>query len=210
MVFGFLLPKDVNFFDLFDKQAGYAVEAATHFSKIVGDFKVDETERKKMKDIEHQADEVTHQIMDHLNKTFITPFDREDIHALSKELDDIVDMLDTITNRLFVYKILSPDRNLTEFSGVIEKAVRGVARAVKGLRDMRDKKAMLEACREVNSLENVGDKMRDDMLGNLFEKYASDPVSVIKWKEIYQDAETVLDVCEDVVHMVQSILVKQA
>jgi predicted phosphate transport protein (TIGR00153 family) len=204
------LPKEYNFFDLFDKQADLAVEAASFFSKLVTDFKVDEQEVQKMKDIEHRADDVAHQMMDQLNKTFITPFDREDIHALCKELDNIIDMLYAITNRLKVYKILSPDRNLTEFSRVIEMSVKGVAQAVKGLRDTKNYKAILKVCIEVNSLENLGDKMRDDMLGELFEKYANDPMAVIKWKEIYQDAERVLDVCEDVVHMVESILVKQA
>jgi uncharacterized protein len=210
MVFGFLLPKNCNFFDLFDKQADYAVEAAAHFVKIVADYKVDETEVGIMKEIEHKGDEVSHQIMDQLNQTFITPFDREDIHDLAKELDDIIDMLYTITKRLRVYKILSMERNLTEFARVIEMSVKGVAQAVKGLRDMKHSKDILKACIEVNNLENLGDKMRDDMLGELFEKYAKDPIAVIKWKEIYQDAETVLDVCEDVVHAVESILVKHA
>lgn len=206
----FLLPKEFNFFDRFDQQATYAVKAARHFAKIVADFKISDPELQTMKDIEHQADTVAHQIIDQLNKTFITPFDREDIHALVKELDDVVDMLHTITGRLRVYKIMSPDRNLTEFAHVIEQSVEGVAEAVKGLRHMKNQKAVLAACVEVNRLENVGDKMRDEMLGEVFEKYAQDPIAVIKWKEIYQDAETVLDICEDVVHVVESILVKQA
>ncbi len=210
MAFGFLLPKEFSFFDLFDKQVDLATEAASHFVKMVADFKVSENEVEKMKEIEHRGDEVSHQIMDQLNKTFITPFDREDIHSLAKELDDIIDMLYTITKRLRVYKILSPDRNLTEFARVIEMSVKGVAQAVKGLRNRKGHKEVLKACIEVNSLENLGDKMRDDMLGDLFEKYCKDPVAVIKWKEVYQDAETVLDVCEDVVHVVESILVKQA
>ncbi len=210
MVFGFLLPKETSFFDLFDKQADYAVQAATHFVKMVADYKVDETEVGIMKEIEHLGDEVSRQIKDQLNNTFITPFDREDIHDLAKELDDIVDMLYTITKRLRVYKILSMERNLTEFARVIEMSVKGVSQAVKGLRDMKRSKEILKACIEVNNLENLGDRMRDDMLGELFEKYAKDPVAVIKWKDIYQDAETVLDVCEDVVHVVESILVKHA
>jgi len=210
MSFGFLLPKETSFFDLFDKQADYAVQAATHFVKMVADYKVDEPEVGIMKEIEHLGDEVSRQIMDRLNNTFITPFDREDIHDLAKEMDDIVDMLYTITKRLRVYKILSMERNLTEFARVIEMSVKGVSQAVKGLRNMKQSKEILKACIEVNNLENLGDKMRDDMLGELFEKYAKDPVAVIKWKDIYQDAETVLDVCEDVVHVVESILVKHA
>ncbi|OGX14085.1 MAG: hypothetical protein A2351_00480 [Omnitrophica bacterium RIFOXYB12_FULL_50_7] len=210
MPFGFLLPKETSFFDYFDKQADYAVQAATHFVKMVADYKVDEVEVGIMKEIEHLGDEVIRQILDHLNSTFITPFDREDIHDLAKKMDDIVDMLYTITKRLRVYKILSMERNLTEFARVIEMSVKGVSQAVKGLRDMKNSKNVLKACIEVNNLENLGDRMRDDMLGELFEKYAKDPVAMIKWKDIYQDAETVLDVCEDVVHVVESILVKHA
>ncbi len=210
MVFSFMLPKNGNFFDLFDKQVDYAVDAATRFAIIVADLKVDDSEVERMKELERLGDEVTHQIMDQLNKTFITPFDREDIHVLTNELDDIIDMLYTITKRLRTYKILTPDRNLTEFARVIEMSVKSVAYAVKGLRDMKHPDKILKACIEVNSLENLGDRMRDDMLGELFEKYADDPVAVIKWKEIYQEVETVLDVCEDAVHVVGSILVKQA
>lgn len=210
MPFRFLLPKDFNFFDLFDKQVDYATAAASLFTKTVADLHVSDAEVEKMKEIERGADEVMLQIMDHLNKTFITPFDREDIHELAKEIDDIIDMLYTITKRLRIYKILTADRNLMEFSRVIEMSVKGVSEAVKGLRDMKNGKAILKACVEVNSLENLGDKMRDDMLAELFGKYEKDPLAVIKWKEIYQDAETVLDVCEDVVHVVESILVKQA
>ncbi len=210
MPFGFLLPKETSFYDYFDKQADYAVRAAAQFVKMVADFKVDEAEVGIMKEIEHGGDDVTHQIMDQLNKTFITPFDREDIHDLAKRLDDIVDILYTLTKRLRVYKILSMERNLTEFARVIEMSVKGVSQAVKGLRDMKNSKDILKACIEVNNLENLGDRMRDDMLGELFEKHGKDPIAVIKWKDIYQDAETVLDVCEDVVHVVESILVKNA
>ncbi len=205
-----LLPQTFDFFTLFDKQADYAVQAATEFARLVKDFDVNAEEVHTMKEIEHQGDQVALQVMDQLNKTFITPFDREDIHALSKELDNIIDMIYTITNRLRIYKVLSTDRNLAEFSRVIEMAVKGVAQAVKGLRDTKKYKDVLKACVEVNNLETLGDKMRDDMLLDLFEKYAADPVSVIKWKEIYQDAETILDVCEDVVHVIESIIVKQA
>ncbi len=205
-----LLPQTFNFFDLFDKQADLAVSAATEFTKLVKDFDVNAEEVHLMKEIEHRGDEVVLQIMDQLNKTFITPFDREDIHALSKEMDNIIDMIYTMTNRLRVYKALSTDLNLAEFARVIEMAVRGVAQAVKGLRDTKNYKEVLKICVEVNNLETLGDKMRDDMLGDLFEKYATDAISVIKWKEIYQDAETVLDICEDVVHVIESIIVKQA
>ncbi|HPM42307.1 MAG TPA: DUF47 family protein [Candidatus Omnitrophota bacterium] len=208
-MFSRFLPKDPNFFDLFDRQAAYAVDAAVYFKELVAGGSVDEKSLQKMKDIEHQGDEVAHEIIDRLNKTFITPFDREDIHALTKELDDIVDMLFTIVNRMRVYKVHSPDKNLIEFAGVIEKSVRSVECAVKAMRDTKHLRAVSDACVEINSFENVGDALRDAVLAELFDT-AKDPITVIKMKEIYQDAETVLDICEDVAHVVESILVKQA
>ena len=208
MGFSFL-PVESNFFNLFEKQANYAVEAAGYFKELVSKGSFDEQSMKKMHDVEHDGDEVTHEILDRLNKTFITPFDREDIHALAKELDDIIDMLYTRVNRLRVYRISGVNKNLVEFAAVIDDSTRAVYRAVKGLRNSKDSKIVAEACVEVNRLENVGDSMRDAMLAELFDTM-KDPISLIKWKEIYQDAETVLDICEDVAHVVQSILVKQA
>jgi len=202
-------PKTFNFFDLFEKQIGHAVEAAAFFKEVAALGYISEDAISKMVTIEHQGDDVAHTIIDRLNKTFITPFDREDIHALAKEIDDITDMINNIMNRLRVYNITVVDKNLVEFSVVIEQSVRAVARAVGGLRNIKNANAIFEACVEVNRLENVGDAMRDRMLSELFAT-AHDPLSVIKWKDIYQEAETVLDVCEDVAHVVDSIMVKQA
>ena len=159
--------------------------------------------------IEHQADDVAHTIIEQLNKTFITPIDREDIHALTMRLDDIVDMINTIVSRMRIYNITGVDKNLVEFAEVIEESVLAVAQAIGGLRNIKNVKVVFDACVEVNRLENVGDTMRDKMLMELFET-RKDPIAVIKWKDIYQDAETVLDVCEDVANIVDSIMVKQA
>lgn len=208
MLFNFL-PKETNFFELFEKQVKYAAEAASYFKELVSKSSVDEKSLENMHRLEHEGDEVTHEIFERLNKTFITPFDREDIHALAKELDDIVDMLYTIVNRLKVYNVTGGNKNLMEFASVIEESVRAVECAIKGLRNAKNIKSIRESCVEVNRLENVGDTMRDDMLAKLFET-EKDPINLIKWKEIYQDAETVLDICEDVAHIVQNILVKQA
>lgn len=205
-----LIPKSTNFFDLFEKQAGYALDAAVCFKEIVqkGSFSDDDT-FQKMRDIEHHGDEIAHSILDNLNKTFITPFDREDIHSLAKQLDDVIDMLYTIVNRLKVYKISGTDKHLVEFALVIEESTRAVLSAVKGLRDLKHGETVSEACVEINRLENVGDSMRDTVLEELF-AVQKNPLDVIKWKDIYQDAETVLDICEDVAHVVDSIRVKQA
>lgn len=208
MFFKFL-PKELNFFDLFEKQVSYAVDAANYFKELVTKPSVDDASLKKIQDIEHQGDEVAHFIFEHLNKTFITPFDREDIHALAKELDNISDMVNTIASRLKIYKLSPTDKNLAEFAVVICDSVNAVASAVKGLRNLKNSKIVMTHCVEINRLENIGDAMRDSALAELFEK-AKNPIDVIKWKEIYEDAETVLDICEDVTHAVGAIILKQA
>ena len=209
MIFNFI-PKEFNFFDLFEKQIDCAIEAAVHLKVVVGTGSVDEESLRKMQDIEHKGDEAAHLIIDLLDKSFITPFDREDIHSLAKEMDDIADTINTIVNRLKVYNVTGIDKNLVEFANIIEESVRTLAIAVKGMRNIKHSKSVADACVEVNRLENVGDDLRDRVLAELFEKEKNDPIKVIKMKEIYQDSETVLDICEDVAHLVGSILVKQA
>ncbi len=198
-----------NFFDRFEEQVGHAVEAARFFTEVAAQDRVSEEMLRRMTEIEHQGDNAAHTIIEQLNRTFITPFDREDIHALTMELDDITDMINNIVSRLRVYDITGVDKNLGQFAAVIDQSVRAVARAVKGLRHVKNARVVFDACVEVNRLENVGDVMRDRVLAELFAT-AKDPIMVLKWKDIYQDAETVLDVCEDVVHVVDSIMVKQA
>jgi predicted phosphate transport protein (TIGR00153 family) len=203
------LPKTVDFFELFEKQAAHAVEASRVFKEIVSQGSVSEDMLSRMAAIEHQGDEVAHTIIDRLNKTFITPFDREDIHTLAMQVDDITDMLNNIMNRLKVYSITAANGYLVEFAAVIEESVQAVARAIGGLRNVKNSRLIFDACVEVNRLENVGDALRDRALSELFTT-SQDPVAVIKWKDIYTEAETVLDVCEDVAHVVDSIMVKQA
>lgn len=202
-------PKEFSFFALFNKQIGYAVEAAKYFKQLSAQGAVDQYALDRIKHLEHQGDEAAHKIIDQLNKSFITPFDREDIHALAIEIDDIIDIINAIVSRLNIYKITETDANLVQFADVIEESVEAVAGAVKGLNNVKNYKVVHEACVEVNRLENVGDALRDKFLGELFEN-EKDPIVVIKWKEIYQDAETVLDICEDVAHIVDSILVKHS
>ncbi|MDD2752265.1 MAG: DUF47 family protein [Candidatus Omnitrophica bacterium] len=206
---GNFLPKEFKFFDLFEKQVDYAVNAASSFKDIVSRGAINEATLAKIQAIEHQGDEAMHDIIEQLNKTFITPFDREDIFALAKELDDVIDMINTIVSRLVVYKLGGVNKNLVDFSLMIEESIQALARAVKGLRNMKNAQLIKDACVEVNRLENVGDSKRDRVLAELFET-EKNPIAVIKWKEVYQDAETVLDICEDVTHVVNSIMVKQA
>ncbi|NTV29515.1 MAG: DUF47 family protein [Candidatus Omnitrophica bacterium] len=204
-----LFPKDFNFFELFEKQADCLCEGADCLKKAIEKGSVDQFYLRKIQEIETKADESAGAVISQLNKSFITPFDREDIHNLTKSLDDVIDMMNTISNRLNTYKITDIRKNLIEFSLVIEEAVRKLSCAVKGMNDMKNYQVVMSACVEVSRLENISDSLRDSALMSLFEN-EKDPIAVIKWKEIYEDAETVVDICEDAAHVIESIMLKQA
>lgn len=204
-----LFPQEVNFFELFNKQADCLVEGADAFKKALEKGAIDPFYLRKIKQIETKADESAGAVISQLNKSFITPFDREDIHALTKALDDVIDMMNTISNRLTVYKITDVPKDFLGFSLVIEEAARTLSSAVKGMKSMKNYDVVMNACIEVGRMENISDAMRDTALAGLFES-EKDPVVIIKWKELYEDAETVVDICEDAAHVVESIMLKQA
>lgn len=204
-----LLPKEVQFFDLFDMQAAVINSAAKCFKELATKGTFDDAGIEKMKDIEHQCDEITHDIIDKLNRCFITPFDREDIYELAHELDDLVDMLYSVSKRMRLYKVNSVHPEMVKFADLIEQSVNCLGKALNGLRNNKHHKPILVCCIEINRLENEGDHLRDHVIGNLFEK-EQDAMTVIKWKEIFEGAETCLDICEDVSNVIESILVKNA
>jgi uncharacterized protein len=204
-----LWPRNTDFSTLFSKQAEIVVSAATYLVEIVSKGTYDEEVVEKMLIIEHQADDITHKIINKLNKTLFTNYDREDIFALASEFDSVIDMIYTITNRLKVYKIREVSQDLLEFSYVIEKSVKALSAAIEGLKNINDHQIILDFCIEVNRLEHIGDILLDNNLKKLFET-EKDPIRIIKWKEIFQFAEEVLDICEDVANIVETIIVKQS
>ena len=202
-------PKDANFFELFEKQSLYNVQAAEAFRIAVSGGTLDMEALGRVVKLEAEADQAAHAVIMHLNKSFITPFDREDIHSLTKALDDIIDMMNTISNRLQVYKIMDVKKNLVEFALVMEASAKAIDTAVKGLKDMKNYDLVMASCMEISRLENISDSMRDTALAGLFEN-ERDPIVVIKWKELYEEAETVMDICADAAHVVESIMIKKA
>ncbi|MDD4003644.1 MAG: DUF47 family protein [Elusimicrobiaceae bacterium] len=204
-----LIPKEVKFFDLLDQQAENAITVSKYFREIAVNGVFDDASVKKMNDLESEGDTLCHEITDMLNRTFITPLDREDIYALAHELDDIVDFINSISSRMKLYKLAKADDEIKRFADVIEEAVAILAKAVNGLRDFERSRRILDYCIDINRLENVGDQLRDNALGKLFDT-EKDPIMVIKWKGIYQSAEVVLDKCEHVAKTIEAIVVKQS
>jgi len=202
-------PNEFNFYGEFDKQADCLVEGADCLKKALEKGTIDYFYLRKVQEIEVKADESAAKIIAQLNKTFITPFDREDIHSLTKALDDVIDMMNTIANRLTTYKITEVKKSMQDFALVIEEASRALSSAVKNMKHMKNYQEVMSSCVEVSRLENISDSIRDTALAALFDT-EKDPIAVIKWKEILEDAEMVVDICEDAAHVVETILLKQA
>ena len=201
------LPREVKFFDYLNLQAENIVKAADCFKAAVKKGAFDEDVVKKIKDFEHEGDTLSHEIVDMLNRTFITPIDREDIYALANTLDDILDMINSMANRIKLYKLDANEEYMVQFADTIDQSSQALANAVKHMHDTKRARRVLDYCIEVNRLENMGDQIREKAIGRLFE-IEKDPMMVIKWKEIYEVAESTLDTCEHVAKVIEAILVK--
>ena len=202
-----LLPRNEEFFDLFTEVANRNKEAAQYLHDL---FEASPDRRtphvEAIKRLEHEADQVTHEVVNRLDRTFITPLDREDIHQLASDLDDVMDAMDGTARRAQIFRLgVSPQgvRRLTE---VIQRMVAVLAEAVSRLKKGDD---VMRFCVEAKQLEEEGDAIYHEALGQMFEK-ERDAIEIIKWKEIYDNLENTLDQAEDVANVVESITIKHA
>ena len=201
-----LIPKEESFFDLFEqlaeilrKASGLLVEATEHVELL--------PERaKQLERLEHDGDQITHELMTRLNRTFITPIDREDIHELATALDDILDLVEATTEQFILYKVASMAPAATKLAQVIQQQITEIHRVMPKLRHMRHEHIM-EHCVEINRLENVGDRLLRDSIAALFNG-TPDPLVVIKWRDIYTLLESATDKCEDVANVLEGIVLK--
>ena len=204
-----LLPRDEKFFDLFTAVATFTVEAA----RLQQDLLRAEQNRRgaivdQIKRLEHQADQVTHEVVTRLDRVFITPLDREDIHLLASRLDDVIDLIDGTARRLQMFRAGEAPDGATLIADVIIRASEQLQVAVQSL-EKNKAGVVLEACVQVKRLEEEGDSLYHEWLGRLFEGQP-DALQVIKWKEIYDNLERTLDESEDVANDLESITLKHA
>ncbi len=199
--------KDEKFFKIFAQMTVYILEAAEILGTMLGDPTGDlQSAAIKIKDLEHKGDELTHKVIDELNKTFITPIDREDIHDLSKVLDDVLDLIDATAGRIVLFQIREPIRELPEMAAVLLSQVQEIRAAVTKL---QDNDHVVERCIEINRLENDADRLFQSAIGHLFQD-VKDPIDVIKRKEIIETLEMATDKAEDVANVLETIMVKNA
>jgi predicted phosphate transport protein (TIGR00153 family) len=203
-----LFPKTIDFFETYELIATNIVNAATQFVSFMENFDNIDSRAKMIHEMEQDGDIFTHDIMKKLNKTFITPIDREDLHALASALDDILDLIWAAADRLTVFKLKESTPWAIQMSKDLLTTIESVQRAIKKLRE-KQYSHVQEYCIEINKLENRIDRNFRDALGHLFDE-VKDPILVIKWKEIYEHLEDASDKCEDVANILESIVLKNA
>ncbi len=208
-MFGRFMPREGKFFDLFQKCADSIVEATYEFRKLVANPTQIDSHAKRIKDIEHIADEITHEAVELLHKTFVTPIDRDDIYELVSRLDDILDFLEAASQRIVLYRLKKITPEIGELAEVCVQSAEHVRKAVFELSNLKNSKDILRHCVEINRLENEGDQILRAAMAKLF-RDEPDTRELIKLKEIYELLESVTDRCEDVANTIEGIVLEYA
>ena len=202
-----LFPRNERFFDLFALSASNVRLGAEQLLNMVQDFQQVEEKANRLKEVESHGDSITHEIIDVLNSSFITPIDREDIYALAGKLDDVLDEIEGLGARLHLFAVKQPTAECVELVRIIVRATEVIEKAVSNLRKFTSMKTFLV---EIHSLENQADQITRAMVGKLFHERQDDVVHLVKWKEIYGRLEHAADRCEDVANVLEDIMVKNA
>jgi predicted phosphate transport protein (TIGR00153 family) len=202
-----LIPKEEKFFEMFKDMAQHIITGAEMLKEMLDHFDDPVGSQKRIKEIEHQCDHITHDIIKKLNKSFVTPLDREDIYALAAALDDILDLIDASAQRFVMYNVDKPTPEAKELAFLILKSCQTIYKAVSLLGGRLE--PIAEYCMEVNALENEADRVCREAISRLFDE-EKDPIQLIKWKEIYETLEVATDKCEDAANILESVVVKNA
>ena len=204
-----LLPREENFFALFERHAALTVEGAKEFVKLVSGGQNVRALAARIKELEHETDVITHTCVERLHTTFVTPLDRDDIHRLITRMDDVMDYVESASERLALYELREMKSKARELADILVRATEAVATAVAGLSNLKRPQAVLAACIEVNRLENEADEVLRNAVATLFRE-GTDPLLVMKWKEIYEALENATDRCEDVANIIEGVVLEHA
>jgi len=200
-----IIPQDKVFFNLLEQQSILVLDAAELFHDMISKHEITEKNIKKMKKIEHEGDEIVHEMFHKLNKTFITPIDHEDISKLTSTYDDILDYIDAVANKIYLFKIENPDGVIKDFADIIVKEVKEVNNALGHMRKIKQEQVE-EIFKEVHKLENEADDLCDNAIAKLVQE--KDAVKILIFKDIYEFLENITDKCEDVCLVIQDIVMK--
>ena len=200
--------KDVSFYRLLESQARVAVRAAQEFHSLSRDFSDLAKRAATMEEIEHEGDQLTHELQNKVAATFITPIDKEDLRELSQSLDDVTDLIEAAAARAHLYKLTEPRKDLGNLTELLVKSTEVTADAIAELQLGFNRESIKEKLKEIHTLENASDKAFRSSLATLFEEPGIDPLYLIKWKEMYDRIETAVDKCEDIAKVIGTMLVK--
>jgi len=204
-----LIPREKKFFALFEQGTQNAVKIAQQLKDMVHIWENVKERVGVITDLEHQGDAITHQIFEQLHRSFITPFDREDIALLAHSLDDVTDFIHAAADAMFLYKVDRPTNKAKELVDIVVQAVVEVEGAISEIHDRISRKQLLNRCVEINRLENIGDSVYRSAMAELFDGSA-DMAGLIKWREIYEHMESVIDRCEDIANILEGVAIKYA
>jgi hypothetical protein len=202
-----LIPREERFFDLFEELIAKIEEGAKLFLDMLERYDFSEGNIARLRQIEHEADVITHKTYEKMHKTFLTPLDREDIYNLVNKMDSILDMTEAAAMRMYLYKVKKPAEAVIDLAKILDKAINKIKIIVHAMRDMKNARLILDACVEINTLENDGDVLLRIAITNLFE-CEKDVFELIKWKEIFERLEEAIDICEDVSNIAEGIVLK--
>ncbi len=200
---------DRSFYEAFERHAARIVEAGALVSQLMQEPARAAELSQRIKDVENEGDKITHETIAHLHQTWITPIDRADIHALITALDDILDLIEAVAERVLLYKVKSSPEFATKLGAVLEQATKAVDEAVRLLPQVKRPKQMLDLCIEINRLENEADDNYRHGLASLFNG-AYDAMDVMKWRDIIDNLEAATDRCEDVANILEGITLEYA
>ncbi len=204
-----LIPRERKFFVLFEQSAQNAVKITQQLKDMVHIWENVKERVGIITDLEHQGDAITHQIFEQLHRSVITPFDREDIALLAHSLDDVTDYIHAAADAMLLYKVERPTHRAKELAEIAVQAVTEVEKGVSEMHDRAGRKRLLERCIEINRLENIGDRVYRSAMAELFDD-STDMAGVIKWREIYDHMESVIDRCEDIANTLEGVSIKYA
>jgi uncharacterized protein len=208
-MFGRFLPRETSFFDFFEQHAALTVEGTKEFLSMVTTGANIATKCRRISDIEHETDTITHRCVEALHKTFITPIDRDAIHRLITRMDDIMDFVEAAAERIELYELTTMTGDVRDLADVLHRSSLQVEQAIQGLRTLKQPQAALKLCIDINRLENEADAILRRSVARLF-KDEKDPITVIKWKEVYENLEMASDRCEDVANIIEGVILEHA
>jgi predicted phosphate transport protein (TIGR00153 family) len=204
-----LTPKEDKFFDFFVETANIAYKASNMLVEFLKDLDNSEENLKKLKEVEHEGDRKQHQILEELNKTFITPFDREDIYVIAKDMDDIIDYIESTASRFVMLNVTHATKEAIILSDMIVACCKEIITVMEELKNMKTSKYLSRKIIEINRIEEDGDKVSRRAIMDLFRSDV-EVIEVIKWREIYQYLEDTLDACEDIANVIEGVVMKNA